>query len=150
VGSGQSFAGTMEETLSDGTTASRLRSYGSMSYAGFKSLIYAGLNADDPRVVAARAWIERHYTVDENPGVGTDGQYYYYVVFSKSLAALGAKGLTVNGSAVDWRGDLVAKLTSLQEPDGSFRVLDDRWMEDNKVLTAAYGLIALGAAGPAK
>ena len=36
-GVGQSNAPMMDETLSDGTVASRLRCYGSMTYAGFKS-----------------------------------------------------------------------------------------------------------------
>ncbi len=39
-----------------------LRSYGSMTYAGLKSMIYAGLTATDPRVKAASEWIRRNYT----------------------------------------------------------------------------------------
>jgi squalene-hopene/tetraprenyl-beta-curcumene cyclase len=148
VGSGQSFAGMMDESLSDGTTASRLRSYGSMSYAGFKSLLYAGLKRDDPRVTAAREWISRHYTLDENPGVGTDGQYYYYVVFAKALSAYGEPKLEVTSKdgtkrGANWRVELAEKLASLQEPDGSMKPLDDRWMEDNRVLITAYALNAM-------
>ena len=151
VGSGQSFAGEMSETLSDGTVASRLRSYGSMSYAGFKSYLYAGLSKDDPRVVAALDWIGRHYTLEENPGVGTDGQYYYYLVFARALAAHGSPTI----EAVDafggkttrhWRDDLCRKLITLQQDDGSFRSVDDRWMEDNLVLITAYALNALSNA----
>ncbi len=33
-----------------------------MTYAGLKSMIYAGLAADDPRVKAAIAYITKHYT----------------------------------------------------------------------------------------
>ena len=40
-----------------------LRSYGSMTYAGLKSMIYAGVGKDDPRVQAAREWITENYTL---------------------------------------------------------------------------------------
>ena len=51
-----------------------LRSYGSMTYAGLKSMIYAGLSHDDPRVKAAWEWIGRNFTVDENPGMAASGR----------------------------------------------------------------------------
>lgn len=49
IGEGESKAGTIEETLDDGTVVSRLRAYGSMTYAGFKSYAYAELSPSDPR-----------------------------------------------------------------------------------------------------
>ena len=55
-----------------------LRSYGSMTYAGLKSMIYAGVGPDDPRVKAAVKWIEQHYDLSSNPGMGSSGLYYYY------------------------------------------------------------------------
>lgn len=144
---GQSQAGTMEETLSDGTTASRLRAYGSMTYAGFKSYAYAKLDRDDVRVTSALGWIKSNYTVDENPGMGSEGQYYYYLTFSRALAAWGEAGFDVKVNEGvqrrDWANDLVDKLETLQEPDGQFRSVNKRWMEDNPVLITAYSLIAL-------
>lgn len=146
---GQSMAGTIEETLDDGTQVSRLRAYGSMTYAGFKSYLYADLKRDDERVQAAFDWIRRHYTVDENPGMGTDGLYYYYVTFARALAALNeptiglVKGEGMVTDQRDWRKDLIAKLATLQNEDGSFRSIDDRWMENDPVLITAYALIAL-------
>ncbi len=128
---------------------SRLRAYGSMTYSGFKSYLYAGLSKDDPRVVAAREWIARAYTLDENPGLGTDGMYYYYVVLARALAANGEATIGADargGVPRAWAGDLLTKLETLQNPDGSFRVLDDRWMEDNPVLITAYALIAIECA----
>ena len=65
-----------------------LRSYGSMTYAGLKSMIYAGLTSKDPRVKAAFEWIQRHYTVEVNPGLGQQGLYYYYHTFAKALSVL--------------------------------------------------------------
>lgn len=146
---GQSMAGSIEETLSDGTKASRLRAYGSMTYAGFKSYVYANLPKDDVRVTAAYDWIRRNYTVQENPGMGTDGLYYYYVVFSRALRAWGEptiQQLTETGSAGEsrrWGNDLVDKLLSMQNDDGSFKSVDDRWMENDPVLITAYSVIAL-------
>lgn len=149
VGQGQSQATEpVEETLSDGTKVSRLRAYGSMTYAGFKSYIHADLKKDDPRVLAALQWICENYTLSENPGIGTDGYYYYLVTFSRALAAFGQQRLNVVTEAgkredVNWRDDLVRELAKLQQSDGSFRSVDDRWMENNSVLITAYSLLAL-------
>ncbi len=90
LGVGESKAGTFVETLSDGTEASRLRAYGSMTYAGFKSYLYADLPRDDERVTAALGWIGDNYTLDENPGIGDQGLYYYFVTFSRALDAWGS------------------------------------------------------------
>jgi len=136
---GQSQAGTIEEVSSTGATIVRLRAYGSMTYVGFKSLVFADLAPGDPRLDAAWAWINANYTMDENPGMGDDGRYYYYSAMGRALDAFGQG--TVGGR--DWRADLVGALGELQEPDGSFRVLDDRWMESDPVLITAYALIAL-------
>ena len=150
---GQSHAGKIEETLSDGTKASRLRAYGSMTYAGFKSYLYAQLPKSDQRVQSALGWIERNYTVDENPGMGSSGLYYYYVVFARALAAWGAPTVGMldaegkpTGKSLNWRENLIDKLATLQNEDGSFKSVDARWMENNPDLITAYALIALGAA----
>ncbi len=50
-----------------------LRSYGSMTYAGLKSMIYAGLTKDDPRVVAAMNFIRKNYSADRQPRHGPGG-----------------------------------------------------------------------------
>ena len=70
---GSSMAG--ERETANGSKA--LRSYGSMSYAGLLSFIYAEMKEDDPRLLAARDWLKAHYTVEENPGMGQQGLYYY-------------------------------------------------------------------------
>ena len=149
TGAGESKAGEIVETLDDGERVSRLRAYGSMTYAGFKSYLYANLDRDDPRVRLALEWIRRHYTLEENPGLGTDGMYYYFVTFARAMDAWGmAMVTTVNadgssGEERDWANDLIDRLSGLQEADGSFRSLDDRWMEGNPVLITAYALLAL-------
>lgn len=136
---GQSQAGSFEETTPTGGTIVRLRAYGSMTYVGFKSLIFADLAAGDPRIDGAWRWINEHYTMSENPGMGDDGRYYYYCAMGRALDAFGQPEV----AGRDWRKDMIEALAQLQEPDGSFRVLDDRWMESDPVLITAYALIAL-------
>lgn len=124
-----------------------LRSYASMTYAGLKSLIYAGLTADDPRVKAARDYIAKHYTLDENPGLDQGGLYYYYQAFAKTMAALGdAKFKDAEGQEHDWRADLLAALSKRQGPNGEWVNTADRFMEGDPNLVTAYGLLALAAA----
>ena len=52
-------------------------------------MIYAGLKADDPRVVAAMDFIRKHYSLTDNPGMGKAGLYYYYHTFAKALDVVG-------------------------------------------------------------
>jgi len=49
------------ESKAGETAGGGLRSYASMTYAGLKSMIYAGVDKDDPRVKAAMKWIQKHY-----------------------------------------------------------------------------------------
>jgi hypothetical protein len=139
--------------------ASKLRAYGSMTYVGFKSLIYAGLKPDDERVKAVERWVSENYTLDENPGAGTDGYYYFLLAFSRAMDARGRPTVEVlmpnTGEDVsahvrgrptetrNWANDLVDALAKHQQPDGSFKPVDDRWMESDPVLVTAYSLIAL-------
>ena len=126
-----------------------LRSYASMTYAGLKSMIYAGLKPDDPRVKAATDYIKAHYTLDENPGLGETGLYYYYQTFAKALSLLGEPTLVDDkGKAHDWRAELVAALAKRQLPDGGWVNHADRFMEGDPNLVTSYGLLALAYARP--
>ncbi len=136
---GQSQAGTIVETTDDGRELTRLRAYGSMTYSGFKSLIYADLAPDDPRVRDAWEWIEKNYTLEENPGMGQQGYYYYLCAMSRALDAFGVD--EINGH--NWREEMIDKLYELQYTNGAVKVLNDRWMENNDTLITAYALIAL-------
>jgi squalene-hopene/tetraprenyl-beta-curcumene cyclase len=127
-----------------------LRSYASMTYAGLKSMIYAGVKPDDPRVKAAMKWIQQHYDLASNPGMGASGLYYYYHVFAKALDAAGVRELVdAEGQRHDWRHDLVAELSRRQRPDGSWVNEDSRWLEGEPSLVTGYGLLALSYCKPA-
>lgn len=124
-----------------------LRSYGSMTYAGLKSMIYARLKKDDPRVQAAVEWAARNYTLDVNPGVGPSGLYYYINTFSKAHSALGDEIVkTPDGQNHFWRRDVVKKLLELQKGEGQWVNDDGRWMESNPELVTCYSLISMEAA----
>lgn len=131
-----------EIKTADGRTA--LRSYGSISYAGMLSFIYAGLGKDDPRVKAVLQWITENYTLDENPGLGAQGMYYYFHTMSKALSIAGVDFLnTKDGKVIDWRADLAGKLLGLQLGDGAWANSEGRWMESDTLLSTSYILMAL-------
>ncbi len=125
---------------------SELRSYGSMSYSGFKSLLYAGLTEQDPRVKAAVKWIGSNWTLEINPGSASfDGQYYYYHAFAKALYAWKHDEITDSkGIKHNWRNELIDTLKTAQKPDGSWaNTRSDRWFESNPVLATSYAVLAL-------
>jgi squalene-hopene/tetraprenyl-beta-curcumene cyclase len=144
-GEGESAAG--EYQSAEGKRL--LRSYGSMTYAGLKSMIYAGLSKDDPRVKAAWGWVRANWTVDEHPGMrangpdeATSGIYYYYVTMAKALSVYGEPTIVdTKNVSHDWRKELLAKLAAVQRPDGSF-VGGKRWMEDNATISTAFAVLA--------
>jgi prenyltransferase beta subunit len=127
------------------TAAGGLRSVGSMTYSGLKSFLYAGVSKDDPRVKAAVNWIRQHYTLDENPGLGKAGLFYYYHTFSKAMEALGEDPFVdAAGKKHAWRSELFEALKSRQLPDGSWRNEGERtFAEDNKDLSTAFALLSL-------
>lgn len=145
---GHSMAGA--ETNEQGEVT--FRSYGSMTYAGLLSLIYADVDKNDKRVRSAYEWAVSHWTLDENPGKGQEGLYYFYNVLSKALAAYGAPILeTANGSRINWREEMLKTLVNRQKIDadsgaGFWQNDAGRWWEADPVLATTYSLIALNIA----
>lgn len=137
-------------TSQAGTTPNGgLRSYASMTYAGLKSMIYAGLEQDDPRVKAARNWIQQFYTLEENPGLGQQGLFYYYHTFAKTLSVLDVDlFVDKDGKEHDWRKELANHLFSNQKKNGSWINETDRWYEGDPNLVTAYALLALSYCDP--
>ncbi|MEM1442246.1 MAG: prenyltransferase/squalene oxidase repeat-containing protein [Verrucomicrobiota bacterium] len=129
----------------DGTERSALRSYGSMSYAGLLSFIYAEMDRDDPRIALVMKWLQNNYTLEENPGMDAQGLYYYYHTMSKALAITGTTHLeTEDGQKVDWKQDLALEVMSRQQQNGSWINVDsNRWMEDDSAMVTAYSLLTL-------
>jgi squalene-hopene/tetraprenyl-beta-curcumene cyclase len=136
---GHSMAGEMN--LPGGRVA--LRSYGSISYGGLLSYIYAELPKDDPRVAAVFDWLRKNYTLEENPGMGPQGLYYYFHTMAKALDAHGIDQLPTNGGVVKWREQLALRLINLQRADGSWENDNGRWWEKDPALVTSYAVITL-------
>ena len=148
VGGGESKAGV---DVVNGRP--QLRSYGSMTYAGFKSLLYAHVDRRDVRVQRAVDWIRRNYTLDHNPNMplaqSKQGLYYYFHVFARAMQAWGEETITdAQGVPHRWRAELCRKLIALQRDDGSWLNEEDRWYEGNPHLVTAYAVLAMQTALP--
>ena len=123
-----------------------LPNYGSLTYAGLKSMLYAGLTRDDPRVQLAVRWIRQNYTLDSNPADAAGrGQFYYYHTFAKALRTYGESPFTDSrGVRHDWRAELRARLTALQSPDGSWvNQKTGDYLENDPVVVTTYSVLAL-------
>jgi squalene-hopene/tetraprenyl-beta-curcumene cyclase len=125
-----------------------LRSYGSMTYTAFKSLLYAGVDRKDPRVQAAFKWIRRHWRLDSNPNMpavrSKQGLFYYYHVFAKALRAWGQPVIADSrGRKHNWRHELIEQLAKIVQPDGSWQNDAPRWYEKQPMLATAYSVLAL-------
>ena len=124
----------------DGT----LRTYGSMSYALLKSMIYADIKENDIRVSSILSWVSNNYTLDENPNMGKKGYYYYLNMFAKALHISRQKYIaTKDGNLHNWRKDVINKLLSLQKNGGYWQNEEGRWQESNPILVTAYSVITL-------
>jgi squalene-hopene/tetraprenyl-beta-curcumene cyclase len=142
----------VDSPLPDGS----LPGYGSMTYAGVKSLIYCGVSKDDPRIKKAYEWIQKHYTVDRNPGMpevrSQWGLYYYYHAMAKCLDVLGVDEVVdSDGHKHNWRADLIEALAKRQRPDGSWaNEHEPHWREGDPNLVTGYALMALSHCKPRK
>jgi squalene-hopene/tetraprenyl-beta-curcumene cyclase len=129
-----------------GTDASgriRYASYGSATADGLRALIACGLEKNHPRIVAARRWLEEHYSASSHPGGYTAERrhmkeavfYYYCASATKAFIALGIQG--------DWAADMANTLLGHQREDGSWanNVVDVR--EDDPLVATPFCLQAL-------
>ena len=131
-------------TSTNSTGRVKLRAYGSMTYAGILAMVHAKLDKSDPRVRSALDYASRHWTVDENPGMGLEGLFFYYDILSRALAASGVAQIPSGGEkAVDWKKELALKLVSLQREDGSWRNENNRFWEGDGVLATSFAVLAL-------
>jgi squalene-hopene/tetraprenyl-beta-curcumene cyclase len=136
---GDSMAGKDEAT-------GGLRSYASMTYAGLKSMIYAGLDKTDYRVQAAQKYLARNYTVMSNPGMGAAGLYYYLHTMAKALSLQGDAIFVSETGKHDWKQDILGQLKATQKENGSWTNPEARWMEGDPNLVTAYALLTISLA----
>lgn len=131
-----------------------MRSYGSITYAGLLALVYCELEPTDPRVRSTLDWASRHWTLEENPGVGDQGLYFFYNVIGRSLTAAGIKEIPVageEGKTINWSDELIKKVDSLQKEKGNWVNKNGRFWENDPVLSTSYSILSLTfASGKAK
>ncbi|MBM4144207.1 MAG: terpene cyclase/mutase family protein [Lentisphaerae bacterium] len=135
-------------TATNASGAVFFRSYGSITYAGMLAMIYANLTRDDVRVRSAFDWAARHWSLDENPGMGQEGLYFFYNVLTRALTVHGADIIPApEGSPVNWKPDLAARLVRLQKIDADGRGCwvneVSRYWEGDPVLVTSYATVAL-------
>jgi len=116
-----------------------LRAYGSMTYAAVLSMCAAKLDRGDPRVRQSLAYLERNWTVEENPGMGSQGLYYFYDIMARALSA--AQVEEVGGHF--WKKELAQRVIALQKPDGSWSNENNRFWESDPVLCTSFALLVL-------
>lgn len=132
-----------QATLPDGKVV--YRSYGSASYNGLLSLTYAQVDVKDPRVKAVLDWLNRNYSLEENPGMGQAGLFYYYHMMAKGLSLAGVDTLTLkDGKKLKWRPALAKRLLDLQASDGSWvNQQNGRFWERDPHLVTAHAILTL-------
>ncbi len=126
-----------------------MRAYGSITYSGLLALIHAKVSRDDVRVKSAFDWACKHWSLEENPGMGQQGVFFFYNILSKCLAAYGQDLVTLpDGKNVNWKTEVARKLISLQQVDsktghGYWENKNNSYWENNSILVTAYSLVAL-------
>ena len=95
---------------------------------GLACLLECGVPKDDPRVMAARRWLEEHFDVATHPGKYAAGReaareavYYYYCrSLARALSRLGLKEIETPAGRVRWAEALAGQLLTRQRDDGSW------------------------------
>ena len=116
-----------------------LRAYGSMTYAAVLSMCSAKLDRGDPRVRQSLEYLTRYWSVDENPGMGNQGLYYFFDIMARALSAAQVDRVGDH----DWKKELSAKVVSLQKPDGSWANDNNRFWEADPVLCTSFAMLVL-------
>ena len=133
-----------DSTAQAGTTTNSaskvtLRAYGSMTYAAVLSMCHAKLTRDDPRVKQSLAYCTEHWSLDENPGMGHQGLYYYYDILSRALSVAAVEEI----GGHDWREELANMLISKQLKNGSWCNDNNRFWEADPVLCTSFAMLTL-------
>ena len=102
-------------------------------------MCHAKLDRADPRVREALEYCRKHWSVEENPGMGNQGLFYFYEIMARALSAAGVE--EVGGH--NWRKELSEKVISLQRENGSWYNENNRFWESDPVLCTSFALLVL-------
>ncbi|MGN0854653.1 MAG: prenyltransferase/squalene oxidase repeat-containing protein [Kiritimatiellia bacterium] len=117
----------------------QLRAYGSMTYAAVLSMCHANLDRSDPRVRQSLEYLERNWSVQENPGMGNQGLYYFYDIMARALSAAQVEKV----GAHDWKKELSAAVIARQKEDGSWANDNNRFWEADPILCTSFAMLVL-------
>ena len=131
----------------------RFASYGSMTADGLRALTLCGRPADDPRVVAARSWLEMNFRADSHPGKyaedrrhNRDAVYFYYCCsVARALLAARLDELQTSGGKVRWAETLADALIRRQREDGRWSNPLVPQREDDPLVGTCLAASALAA-----
>ena len=127
-----------------------IQSYGSMTYDGIKTYLYAGLPKDSPEVKAAVDWVRKNYSVEAHPGFPHDkttrsheqGLYYYYLLMARALDAYGENPFeTFDGKKHDWPREMAEQFLRSVRESKMWKNDNPRWYEGDPVLVTSYVLV---------
>jgi hypothetical protein len=129
----------------DATGRDRYASYGSTTADGIRALRACGVSEADPRLRAARTWLERFFRPDSHPGsyagdreVNREALYYYYA-YSVSRA------LRSEGDDLRRRENLVEALVARQGANGAWLNSAVAVREDDPLVATSFAVLALAA-----
>jgi hypothetical protein len=129
----------------------RYHSYGSATADGLRALLRCGLAKDHPRVVAARRWLEAHFSASSHPGTFEPAReadrgatYFYYAwSFAHAFRALGIAEIESDGRKVAWAEALASELIRRQRDDGTWSNRFTASKEDDPLVATPFAAGAL-------
>lgn len=130
----------------------RFHSYGAATADGLRCLLHAGRPISDPRVIAARHWLEAHFSPDQNPGIFESDREvlrnatYFYYCWSMAHAFLHLDEpdrIPSVSSPLSWPERLAAELISRQHSDGSWVNVFRDSKEDDPLVATPYAVAAM-------
>jgi hypothetical protein len=130
----------------------RYHSYGSATADGLRALLRCGLAHDHPRVLAARAWLEGHFSAAFHPGkfeiareVDRDATYFYYAwSVAHAFRSIGIVEIHCRGQRIAWAEALSQELIRRQRGDGSWTNRFTASKEDDPKVATSFAVGALG------
>ena len=130
----------------------RYHSYGSATADGLRALLRCGRAPYHPQVLAARAWLERHFSAAFHPGtfesareVDRDATFFYYAwSVAHAFRLLGIKEIHSQGQSVAWAEALSRELIHRQRSDGSWTNRFTASKEDDPLVATSFAAGALG------
>ncbi len=129
----------------------RYHSYGSTTADGLRALLRCGLSQDHPRALAARAWLEEHFSAASHPGTferareaDRDATYFYYAwSVAHAFRALGIVEIRAQGRRVAWAEALSHELIVRQRRDGTWINRFTASKEDDPLVATSFAAGAL-------